>query len=305
MQYFQDYVEFSVRAFSNQTFSPERFGPGWLAEYDADLIGYVKRLKVLAVEPDQIARFVEGYKQRVSKWLGAETRCASSMIVGPARFPVARQQKYKDWARNHMEAIGQYAARVLSSYERRAKWAARQASTVTPLMEAQRKLNLRQKEQDRMKAANAAIRSAKDPAEREVKLLDLGYSPADAANILKPNCFGQIGYADYTLRNNNAEIRRLKERLVILKQKEDKAAAAAQTGGPKQVPFSGGVVELDYSDDRLRIRHDSKPDSKVISELKRRAFKWSPRNSSWQRQITINARWAASELTGIPYAQLS
>ena len=39
----------------------------------------------------------------------------------------------------------------------------------------------------------------------------------------------------------------------------------------------------------LRQQFDEKPDEKTRDELKSRGFKWSPKNSAWQRKLTPNA----------------
>ena len=63
--------------------------------------------------------------------------------------------------------------------------------------------------------------------------------------------------------------------------------------------FDGGVVEIDYDDNRVRIRHDEKPSEDVRSQLKSRGFRWSPKNKAWQRQLTNNAKRATSQITGV------
>lgn len=41
---------------------------------------------------------------------------------------------------------------------------------------------------------------------------------------------------------------------------------------------------------RIQLIFDGKPDEEIRTLLKQNAFKWSPKNSAWQRQLTINAR---------------
>lgn len=41
---------------------------------------------------------------------------------------------------------------------------------------------------------------------------------------------------------------------------------------------------------RIQLIFDGKPDEETRTLLKQNAFKWSPKNSAWQRQLTINAR---------------
>lgn len=43
---------------------------------------------------------------------------------------------------------------------------------------------------------------------------------------------------------------------------------------------------------RLQIIFDGKPEPEVRSILKKNGFRWSPKNSCWQRQLTNNARYS-------------
>jgi hypothetical protein len=69
--------------------------------------------------------------------------------------------------------------------------------------------------QEIMKACNAAIRkhAKAGPAAQIAALVALGRPEAQAAELIKPDFCGRIGFADYQLTNNNANIRRMKERL--------------------------------------------------------------------------------------------
>ena len=67
----------------------------------------------------------------------------------------------------------------------------------------------------------------------------------------------------------------------------------------KEVSFDKGKVVWNYAEDRLQIIFDQIPDAEMRMELKRHAFKWSPRNQAWQRQLTRNAEYAARQVLKI------
>ena len=69
----------------------------------------------------------------------------------------------------------------------------------------------------------------------------------------------------------------------------------------KEIPFESGIVELCYSEERVRIRFNDVPDSETRTRLKSSAFKWSPKNSAWQRQLTDNAIRATKRVLGIEF----
>ena len=56
------------------------------------------------------------------------------------------------------------------------------------------------------------------------------------------------------------------------------------------------------SNERLVITHESKPSSEVLSKIKKRGFKYSPKTKTWVRQYTANAlnsvKWLAEDLKG-------
>lgn len=69
----------------------------------------------------------------------------------------------------------------------------------------------------------------------------------------------------------------------------------------REITFDGGKVSLCYSDERIRIYFDEIPDADVRAKLKGEAFKWSPKNQAWQRQLTPNAIRAAKRALGISF----
>lgn len=47
---------------------------------------------------------------------------------------------------------------------------------------------------------------------------------------------------------------------------------------------------------RIRLYFDGKPDEETRKLLKGWAFKWSPNNGCWQRQLTNDARYATRQV---------
>lgn len=74
------------------------------------------------------------------------------------------------------------------------------------------------------------------------------------------------------------------------------AEAKASGVEHKEKAFSGGRLVLNEALDRVQLVFDGKPEPEVIAELKSRAFRWSPREGAWQRQLTRNGIWAAESV---------
>jgi hypothetical protein len=142
-----------------------------------------------------------------------------------------------------------------------------------------------------MVAANKVYRSKSlGDDEKVAKLVELGVSPTVARAQLKPDFAGRIGFPDYALVNNSANIRRLETRA--------ESVATEQAKATTEHEFAGGRVVDDADANRVRIYHDSKPSADVIAKLKSSGFKWSPSEGAWQRQRNNAARYAAGVITG-------
>ena len=96
-------------------------------------------------------------------------------------------------------------------------------------------------------------------------------------------------FASYSLSNNNANIRRIKERIAELEKRSSGAAPAGWE-------FDGGKVVMNTAENRIQVFFDEKPDSDTRTELRGAAFKWAPSQGAWQRQLTDNAIRAAKYL---------
>ncbi|MBU2810584.1 DUF3560 domain-containing protein [Acidithiobacillus thiooxidans] len=144
--------------------------------------------------------------------------------------------------------------------------------------------------QERMKAANAAIRKhQKDgPEAQQAALEHLGFKPEQAQQILTPDVMGTVGFASYSLSNNNANIRRLEERIQIL--------GKAQALEDRETPYAWGTVRENREINRIQFRFEDKPDEAVRKLMKSSGFRWAPSESAWQRQWTGNAVYAARDV---------
>lgn len=98
-----------------------------------------------------------------------------------------------------------------------------------------------------------------------------------------------IPFPSYELSNNNANIKRIKDRLEILKKEKSKETTENEVDG------LGITLKENVEEMRLQLFFEGKPEPEIRDILKGHAFKWSPRNGCWQRQLTNNARRAAKQ----------
>lgn len=148
--------------------------------------------------------------------------------------------------------------------------------------------------QEKMKAVNKIVRSKKlSEVEQYEELEALGLSKELINEVMsEPQyAFQKKGFQAYQISNNNAKIKATEEAI-------RRHTAMAETED-SEIPFEGGKIEMCYSEERIRIYFDERPDAEMIKKLKGAAFKWSPKNVAWQRQLTPNAKYATSRLLGV------
>lgn len=149
----------------------------------------------------------------------------------------------------------------------------------------QEKLAGLEQSQEMMKAANKLIKKNDVPG-----IVALGFTEEQAKKLFEGNHFGQPGFPSYRLTNNNAEIRRLKDRIESLQKAAERE--------PVRQEYEGFSVSEE--ENRIQFIFGGKPSEEIRNVLKRHAFKWSPTRGAWVRMATGNGRyamkWAIEEL---------
>ncbi|WP_303758323.1 hypothetical protein [Sphingobium yanoikuyae] len=81
-------------------------------------------------------------------------------------------------------------------------------------------------------------------------------------------------------------------------RRAEKAALSAEaaTVEHRSIDFPGVKLVQNTTLDRIQLLFDGKPEAEVIAKLKGEAFRWSPRESAWQRKNTNNGVQAAYRL---------
>lgn len=241
---------------------------------------------------EKIDGLLETYCRKLAANMNAsysiEARCPSILISGGGNFPVRKKEK-QNAARDRNREEWNYIQGLLDKI-RSVGTGGISSDDPMALDKLKLKLNKLVKLQETMKAANAAIRM-KDEAKRDAKLAELGYSPEEIKELLEPDFCGRIGYPAYELSNNNANIRRIRQRIAELEAKKENPAEGWE--------FDGGKVVVNQSMNRLQIIFDDRPDEGLRSELKGEGFRWAPSQGAWQRQLTDNAMRAARRIKAI------
>jgi hypothetical protein len=143
------------------------------------------------------------------------------------------------------------------------------------------KIERLKKRQGMMKRANQLIRKADRDG-----LADLGFSDDTIAKLFHANFTGRLGFPNYALTNNSANIRRLEKRLALLQK--------AQSDVTTEEEFPGRIRLVDnVEDNRLQIFFPEVPSEAIRRDLKSNGFRWSPTARAWQCHRSNRATYLA------------
>jgi len=147
-----------------------------------------------------------------------------------------------------------------------------------------------ERNQEAMKIGNKIInRKSGTVEEKIVELIAAGFSEKIATELLEPDFCGRTGFPGFELTNNNANIRRLKERLAHLQKQETQETTEKEINGIR-------IVD-NVEDNRLQIFFPGKPSEEIRGKLKSWGFRWSPMVGAWQRHRSNAATYAAKQIT--------
>lgn len=278
----------ATRAFQSTSFSPDKRAASYRNDYAQTLASDYEEFKRQAQKggtldklEEAFARYRAGYASRYSAWLNSHSRCISWMITGPSGFPTARAKKWNEAAHKRMREAIDFRERVKRKLLRELRPDLRpiMAGDADAIERLAVELASLERNHALMKSANAAIRKhAKAGAQAQaVALVELGFPPDQAAELLNPPHYKCVGFPSYRLTNNAANIRRVRERLELL----EKMHAL-----PVQEAHGEGVrVEVDPPANRVRLFFDGKPDAETRERLKSCGFRWTPSLEAWQAYI--------------------
>lgn len=156
----------------------------------------------------------------------------------------------------------------------------------------QDKLEKLEKLQADMKAANKIARNSKmHPDVKVQELVKLGITEANANTLLTPRYGGHVGYSAWELSNNNAEITRLKGRLV-------QAEAAAKHQSSDETNEEGVRIEWDATDSRVRLHFpETRVSNAMYQTLRHNGFVFARTIGAFSRMWTNNdAKYAVERV---------
>ena len=269
---------------------PQRYGESLLTSMDADVEDFIGQIPIEVQEV-----YEERLVQRYKEWFRAQSRCFSVLVTGAGNFNQRKHRKANDAERAAYERLQAWKEKTIKRLNRKER--------LTGMAEVERLraiLEAAEETHEKMKQVNQICRrKCTDEEQVDAIVAECGIKEEQAKELVYPDPDRgtyRKGFASYQLSLNLAKIKDLKAKIArheAMAEKEDKV-----------LEFEGYDVELDYQEERLRIRHHEKPDAQTIQELKGNGFRWSPKNKAWQRQLTSNAVYAARRVLNLTPEQL-
>ena len=216
-----------------------------------------------------------------------DARVPSILIAGGSNFPV-RQKEKQNAARDSNMQEWQYIQGLLDKIRSTGMGGIRQDDPQA-IPKLQKKLAGLEKAQETMKAVNAYY--------RKHGTLDgcPHLSPENLENLKADMASGwhyeKKPFQSWELSNNNAEIRRVRQRIESLTRANEVAYVGWE--------FDGGHVEAKREQSRLQVFFDGKPEADARQQLKEHGFRWAPSVGAWQRLLNDNAYYASDRIACI------
>jgi hypothetical protein len=293
MENLQEYKEQARRAFSMTSFDPEKRGDNLIRELEIGLNEDLNEIEKATTEEKD--RYIKGFKDRFSSLVSAKSRCMSTMITGGSNFPVRRAQKANDQEHKRSNDLYDYRVKVTKAILKR--------------------IQDRKPESEKQDEAWVSIEKHILSNAATIIGLDTGTVRGYSRPLFVSSMTGLIkrmaknGQAEHVKKSldlirelnsqNKKPIISAKAKVWELEEVAQEVQAdkeADQDREDKEYFYDGFKVALSYSDDRLRIVHDEKPDRETIDKIKSHGFKWSRYNVAWQRKLTNNALYVTFKI---------
>lgn len=280
-------VGLAMSAHQGTSFSPEKRGASEISSFRQTLENDYADLKRMVRSPEEqeildseFERYQGGLKRRWEAQLAAHSRCLSWMITGPANFPTRRNQKRQETEHKRRQELVEFRPRALDAIRKklRPELAPIMSGDSDAIERLEEKIQAEESLQETCKVANKILRAKNQTKEDKIlEMVALGLSEKAALAMFEPDCFGNLGVPGYEIRNRNANIRRLKQRLEKIKR--------AKSIEDKVIEGSEIKVEISHADNRVRIFFPGKPGRDEREEMKKNGFRWTPSLGCWQAYV--------------------
>lgn len=243
---------------------------------------------------DKLDALLDRYARRLAQWTNDYNRngasCPSILISGGSNFPVRKKERQNAREDSLWREYKEIEA-ILDKIKNTGTGPVDLADPYAREMLTDQLQRLQKRLEDG-KAMNAHYRKHKTMKGFPGMNDDIAARNDEA--IANAPAFAQRPMPDFELASLRGKIKRVQARLEELDNLQ-----ARQAAGETAEEHDGFQIVRNAEQNRLQIIFDGKADEDTRQALKQNGFRWSPRNSAWQRQLTDNAERAARRALGL------
>lgn len=271
----ENLYEQAYRAYSNISFNPEKRAERIVIEQEQELTN-----DLLTMPEQEQETYIKGYTSHLFNWLGAMSRCYSVMITGGSNFNNRKHDKANNAEHARLTEFIEWREKALKAIAKRAEAA-------KPIEQRTNEKWDRLKKEISQKIEWGSVANCVSMIER------LAYN---GEIELVNNCLSLIAEYNTTHKRPFVTSRhKLWGFPEIAKAKAIESEIKTNSESEER-EINGIRVVKNFQADRIQLFFNGKPDYSTILALKQAAFKWSPTNGCWQRQLTNNAIHATKRL---------
>jgi hypothetical protein len=289
------------QAHSGTSFSPEKRGEDMIKSYEELLTADLEQISAASTAIKE--QYRERFTKHLSHFIAAKSRIISPMISGPSNFPTARMKKYNNWEENAYKKFEHFRSKALAGIKKQ--------------------IELSKPHEQKIDEAWQLIESKILYSARVIVGIDNGTEPYTRALFVS----GITGLITRLANNGHSEhVRRALELIRKLNSAHTKpivternaifklAVAAAVVADKKETqankesdsyPFAGGVVLINYQDERIQVKYDvDRVPAELYQKLTRELhFRHSRTNKAFQLYINNQSINKVNQFLGlqIPY----
>lgn len=269
--------QLATRAFYWTSQAPEGRGIRTLIDYDKELTE-----DLVTIPENEKDYFKTKYKEKLSSWLQACSRCASSFITGGAGFNTRKAEIANNSERNKYNDFRNWREWQFKQIEKRQEIAKTPEEKDNEII-----AEIKNKIQEVFKDGNGSYFYSLLYTKIEK------YAYKGMVNIIREA-------VEEIIKQNNIYNRITPRhkffKLVELAEKYATKIEDIKETANKEEEIKGVKIIHNTDINRLQLLFNGKPAPETISLLKKNAFRWSPSNKAWQRQLTANAIFAAKNI---------
>ncbi|SDZ90493.1 Antirestriction protein ArdC [Flavobacterium gillisiae] len=304
--------EVAYRAHTGTSFSPEKRAVQEQETYFGHLESTYNKYKGIAIKNDKLEVFEKGfsylqsgYLKRKLALLHSRNGFMSTMITGAGNFPFSRMNKKSESIHTKEGEIYKfldYAEDKLKNSLRLDTEKPIKAGSDNALDLLKQKLVIAEKEHAKNLLGNKIMAKFRklDLSDEEkfdlffAELAKNDFSDSEITSLKRYMRTFRYGVSGFHNTNSNARIKTLKEKIA----REEKLQTNKSEKGNTEYVFDEGTVVLNRDINRIQILFEGKPNEETRADLKKGglAFRWSPKEGAWQRQLNTFGQYGYSKL---------